>query len=211
MEAATTMHGGVSAEDNHRMAKFGMKIFLASEAMLFAGLIAGYIVLRLGVDEWPPADAPTFGVSFPLTAFHFLMITNTILLIASSFTYHWAEAALHKGESGLGWLLATVALGTIFLCVQGYEWWHLAHSGLWMGSHGVYSSSFFVLTGFHGLHVFIGLLMIIWVLFKALGATVRLKGKSSGPVEMTFPEMTGLYWHFVDVVWIFLFFILYIV
>lgn len=211
MEAVGTMQGAAPESGHGEMAKFGMKIFLASEAMLFAGLIAGYIVLRAGSAEWPPAEAPTFGVSWPITAFHLMMIANTVLLVASSFTYHWAEVAMRKGGTGLGWLLATVALGTTFLCVQGYEWWHLAHSGLWMGSHGVYSSSFFVLTGFHGLHVFIGLLMILWVLFKAVGASLQIKGRVARPIDMTYPEITGLYWHFVDVVWIFLFLVLYVV
>lgn len=211
MDAVGTMPGTAPEAGHSDMAKFGMKIFLASEAMLFAGLIAGYMVLRAGSLEWPPAEAPTFGVSWPLKAFHLLMITNTVLLIASSFTYHWAEVAMKKGGTGLGWLLATAALGTTFLGVQAYEWWHLAHSGLWMGSHGVYSSSFFVLTGFHGLHVFIGLLMILWVLLKSLGSAVQIRGRQTGSIDMTFPEITGLYWHFVDVVWIFLFLILYVV
>lgn len=192
------------------LAKFGMKVFLASEGMLFAGLIAAYIVLRSGVEGWPPTPAPKFGLSWPPTPFNWLMIGNTCLLIASSFTYHWAEAAMHKHKNGLLWLLATIALGGTFVGVQAYEWWHLHEESMWFGSHGVYSSSFFVLTGFHGLHVMIGLLFIVWVFFKALGRTLLTgMGRKPDP-DFTYTECVGLYWHFVDVVWIFLFLILYV-
>jgi cytochrome c oxidase subunit III len=180
-----------------RTAIFGMTIFLASEAMLFAGLIGGYIVLRLSSAAWPPD--PT---SPPLP----VMLTgiNTVFLISSSFTYHAAEVAVKKGKSGLGWLFFTLLLGGTFLGIQAYEWTHLYHEGLWFNKGGAFGSSFFVLTGFHGLHVALGVLMILVAFLRQLGGAYTAQNH-------TYLILTGMYWHFVDVVWIFLFTVLYLI
>ena len=196
--AALTAHD--SPSDHHasqRTAVFGMTLFLASEAMLFAGLIAGYIVLRLSSPAWPPSpDLPKLPVV--------LTGINTVFLIASSFTYHAAEVAVKKGKRGTAWLFLTVLLGSLFLCIQGYEWYHMHHEGLWFNTGGVYGSSFFVLTGFHGLHVLIGVLMIAWALIRQLGGAYTAQSH-------TYLILAGMYWHFVDVVWLFLYSVLYLV
>lgn len=196
--AALTAHDNPS--DHHasqRTAVFGMTIFLASEAMLFAGLIAGYIVLRLSSPAWPPsAEYPKLPVV--------LTGINTVFLITSSFTYHFAEVAVKKGKKGTAWLFLTVLLGSLFLCIQGYEWYHMHHEGLWFNTGGVYGSSFFVLTGFHGLHVLIGVLMIAWALIRQLGGAYTAQSH-------TYLILAGMYWHFVDVVWLFLYSVLYLV
>jgi cytochrome c oxidase subunit 3 len=196
--AALTAHDNPS--DHHasqRTAVFGMTLFLASEAMLFAGLIAGYIVLRLSSPAWPPSpDLPKLPVV--------LTGINTVFLIASSFTYHAAEVAVKKGKKGTAWLFLTVLLGSLFLCIQGYEWYHMHHQGLWFNTGGVYGSSFFVLTGFHGLHVLIGVLMIAWALIRQLGGAYTAQSH-------TYLILAGMYWHFVDVVWLFLYSVLYLV
>ena len=89
------------------------------------------------------------------------MIANTFVLVGSSFLFHNAESAIKKkGKSGLFWLFATIVAGSIFLSVQAWEWNHLHHEGLWFDKHGIYGSCFFVMTGFHGAHVFIGILLI---------------------------------------------------
>ena len=196
--AALTAHD--SPSDHHasqRTAVFGMTLFLASEAMLFAGLIAGYIVLRLSSPAWPPSpDLPKLPVV--------LTGINTVFLIASSFTYHAAEVAVKKGKKGTAWLFLTVLLGSLFLCIQGYEWYHMHHEGLWFNTGGAYGSSFFVLTGFHGLHVLIGVLMIAWALIRQLGGAYTAQSH-------TYLILAGMYWHFVDVVWLFLYSVLYLV
>jgi cytochrome c oxidase subunit 3 len=196
--AALTAHD--SPSDHHasqRTAVFGMTIFLASEAMLFAGLIAGYIVLRLSSPAWPPSpDLPKLPVV--------LTGINTVFLIASSFTYHAAEVAVKKGKKGTAWLFLTVLLGSLFLCIQGYEWYHMHHEGLWFNKGGAYGSSFFVLTGFHGLHVLVGVLMIAWALIRQLGGAYTAQSH-------TYLILAGMYWHFVDVVWLFLYSVLYLV
>ena len=196
--AALTAHD--SPSDHHasqRTAVFGMTIFLASEAMLFAGLIAGYIVLRLSSPAWPPSpEYPALPV--------LLTGINTVFLIASSFTYHFAEVAVKKEKKGIFWLFATVLLGTLFLCIQAYEWYHLHHEGLWFNKGGAYGASFFVLTGFHGLHVLVGVLLIAWALIRQLGGAFTAHSH-------TYLILAGMYWHFVDVVWLFLYSVLYLV
>ena len=179
------------------MAIFGMTIFLASEAMLFAGLIGGYVVLRLSSPAWPPSpEYPRLPI--------LLTGINTVFLITSSFTYHFAEVAVKKGKKGLFWLGITILLGTLFLCIQAYEWTHLHHEGLWFNKGGAYGSSFFVLTGFHGAHVAIGVLMILVAFFRQLGGAYTAQNH-------TYLILTGMYWHFVDVVWIFLYSVLYLI
>ena len=193
--AALTAHD--SPSDHHasqRTAVFGMTIFLASEAMLFAGLIAGYIVLRLSSPAWPPSpEYPKLPI--------LLTGINTVFLITSSFTYHFAEVAVKKGKKGIAWLFLTVLLGSLFLCIQAYEWYHLHHEGLWFNTGGAYGASFFVLTGFHGLHVLIGVLMIAWALIRQLGGAFTAQSH-------TYLILAGMYWHFVDVVWLFLYSVL---
>jgi len=195
--AALSAHDDTAAHDKQqRMSVFGMTIFLASEAMLFAGLIAGYVVLRLSSPAWPPsANLPALPVV--------LTGINTVFLITSSFTYHAAEVAVKKGRKGTLWLAATVFLGSLFLGIQTYEWYHMYSEGLWFNTGGAYGATFFVLTGFHGLHVLIGVLMIAWALIRQLGGAYTAKNH-------TYLVLTGMYWHFVDVVWLLLFTVVYL-
>jgi cytochrome c oxidase subunit III len=179
--------------------RFGMLTFLASEAMLFAGLICGYMVLRSGAGaDWHMPEALKNGATLIQT------IVATCLLISSSFTLHFSEIKLIRGTGGKLLLLATIILGSLFLANQANEWNHLFHEGFWFNTAGIMGSSFFVLTGFHGLHVFIGVLLLITCLVRSLLGKVT-------PEKHGFVECTGLYWHFVDIVWVFLFTILYIV
>ena len=179
--------------------RFGMLTFLASEAMLFAGLICGYMVLRSGAGaDWHMPEALKSGPTLIQT------IVATLLLISSSFTLHFSEIKLIRGTGGKLLLLATIILGSLFLANQANEWNHLFHEGFWFNTAGIMGSSFFVLTGFHGMHVFIGVLLLITCLVRSLLGKVT-------PEKHGFVECTGLYWHFVDIVWVFLFTILYIV
>jgi cytochrome c oxidase subunit 3 len=202
-QTATLDESSLSSYNN--MARFGMIIFLASEAMLFAGLIAAYMILGLPqmlAGNWPPAvDGPA------LPKLPILMTTiNTILLVLSSGTYHMAEVFIKKNNRALCnlWLLASIVLGSVFLIIQAYEWYHLKHDGLWFGTGGVYGSNFFILTGFHGLHVLVGVLLLTYSLLRGL------LGHFSADNHV-FMENAGLYWHFVDVVWIFVYLIIYII
>jgi cytochrome c oxidase subunit 3 len=117
---------------------------------------------------------------------------------------HFSESRLiRQTRGGKSLLLLTIVLGSLFLANQADEWRHLFSEGFWFNTAGIMGSSFFVLTGFHGMHVFIGVLLLVSTLIRALMGKVT-------PARHGFLECVGLYWHFVDVVWVFLFTILYI-
>jgi len=182
--------------------KLGMCIFLCSEALLFSGLISSYLVLRQAAGSWPPQ----FGDGIELPPMPKLLTgINTVILVGSSFVYHFAEVAVKKGRSGAGWMLGAALMGATFVGIQCVEWTNLYHEGLWFDKGGVYGSTFFTLTGFHGAHVCVGVLLILWCFFTQL-----TKG-SFTPKRHVALENVGLYWHFVDVVWVFLYTILYLV
>ena len=179
--------------------RFGMLTFLASEAMLFSGLICGYMVLRAGAGSaWQMPEGLKGGFVLIKT------IAATACLLASSFTLHFSEARLINGtRHGKLLLILTILLGTLFLSNQADEWKNLFHEGFWFNTAGIMGSCFFVLTGFHGCHVAIGVLLLITSLIRAFTGKIT-------PHKHGFLECTGLYWHFVDIVWVFLFTILYI-
>ena len=193
--------------------KLGMWVFLASEVMFFTGLIGAYIVLRLSNPSWP---GPEGHLSVPLGT------TNTLLLIGSSVTIVLALAASqsfdklripHEGiPSGVegrqalprarGWLLATILLGSSFLGIKSIEY-TAKFSHHIFPSTNVFWSCYFVLTGFHALHVFGGILFNFYVLTRTFNPLVWASQSHR-------LELAGLYWHFVDIVWIFLFPLLYL-
>lgn len=177
--------------------KVGMWIFLASEVMFFTALIGSYIILRFAHPEaWAP---PGKVLNIPVTA------VNTFLLICSSVTMVKAFAAAQDDDQRMlrVWLVATVLIGATFVGVQVYEYTHLIEKGF-VPSEGLYGSTFYTMTGFHGFHVTIGVLCMIFVTVKAfLG---RYSSRDYRGVEVI-----GLYWHFVDLVWIILFTIVYLI
>jgi cytochrome c oxidase subunit 3 len=181
-----------AAHPDHRL--FGVAVFLVAEAMIFLGLFTAYLTFRAVAPVWPPAGTPERELLLPGI--------NTIVLIASSFVIHQADAAIKKNQVvGLrNWFAATAVMGALFLAGQVYEYLHLEF-GL---KTNLYASTFYVLTGFHGLHVLFGLLLILAVLWRSLKQSHYSSEHHFGV------EAAELYWHFVDVVWIVLFLLLYI-
>ncbi len=186
-------------------AKLGMWVFLLSEVMFFTSLIGAYIILRLAHPEQFAQPGEVLNV--PLTAM------NTFVLICSSVTMVKAFAALERDDQrGLKlWLAATIVLGSAFVGVQVYEYIHLVHDGFVPSAEAyaaaggaLYGSTFYLMTGFHGLHVSIGVLCLIWILWKAHRGHFHSK-------RVAGVEAVGLYWHFVDLVWIVLFTIVYLI
>jgi cytochrome c oxidase subunit 3 len=183
-----------------------MWIFIVTDALLFAGLLTGYAYLRMaGTVPWP-RQSEVFSIPF--------IALMTFILITSSMTMGTAVTAARLGDQrkALRNLIYTIAGGAAFLGCQAYEWTHIIHQGARLtgslpGSElatlGVpvhFPSSFFVLTGFHGSHVFSGLvILIVTAIRSALGRT---------PPQGV--EMAGLYWHFVDLVWVFIFTLFYL-
>ena len=185
------------------LAKFGMITFLASEAMLFAGLISAYLISWISAGshyrpEWIQHHEEYYTWPIVLTGF------NTILLVSSSFTLLWAEKEVLKGKSTVPGLLLTTILGAVFVSIQAHEWLELKHASLWWNTGGTYTSNFFTLTGFHGLHVCIGVVLLFSSLLGAL------LGKFT-PHRHTLLTCSSLYWHFVDVVWLIVFTIMYVI
>ncbi|MCB1041981.1 MAG: cytochrome c oxidase subunit 3 [Acidobacteria bacterium] len=178
-------------------AKLGIWLFLASEVMLFGALFSSYILLRVNADVWPKGHEI---LSVPVAAF------NTVVLISSSVTVIMAWASLKMGSLSKGrmYLLLTFVLGLVFMCVKAYEYNHKFHTGLFP-SESTFLAIYFTLTGLHGLHVLGG--MIVFAYFWGPGS----KMWHSEPEHFTNRiEVAGVYWHFVDLVWIFLFPVLYL-
>lgn len=175
----------------------GMGFFIASEIMLFGGLFAGYFYLRSQAAEWPPATVEK-------TASIALAAVLTVFLVSSSIVAHIGMVGIKGGnrtQFKLG-VAGAILLGSLFISGQIYEWFNLFSEHLTARS-SVYGSTFFVITGFHGAHVIAGLCML-WVV---LARAVR---NDFTPTRHLFADAAVLYWHFVDVVWVFVFTILYI-
>ena len=170
--------------------KLGMWLFLASEVMFFTGFIGSYIVLRLASPSWPD---PTQLLDTPLLA------VNTFVLICSSGTMVYALQSIQNGNQKRlqMFLLFTILLGCTFLGIKAYDYNHLIHAGFTISSN-LFFSCYYMLTGFHGLHVTGGVVAFITLL-------VRARQGAFTPERHTYVEYVGLYWHFVDIVWIVLF------
>lgn len=181
--------------------KLGMWVFLAGDAMSFGGLLAAYGALRYASPNWP---VPSDHLGIALTGF------MTFLLICSSVTMVKGLAAIQDGEPRrmCMFLALTILGGLTFLGLQAYEWTHLIHAGLGLTSNpwgaSQFGTTFFVLTGFHGCHVFGGVCYLSAVLAKGLRGGYSRRNCNG-------VETAGLYWHFVDLVWILVFTFVYLV
>jgi heme/copper-type cytochrome/quinol oxidase subunit 3 len=175
--------------------KLGIWLFLASEVMLFGALFSSYIILRTGATEWPHGE-----LSVPLGA------VNTVILIMSSVTMvmAWANLKMHDWGKHRLYLIATFVLAGIFLVNKYFE--YADHLNRGEGpAHSTFLAIYFTLTGLHGIHIIGG--MIVMAYFLGPGAKLW---KSNPDQFANRIEYTGLYWHFVDLVWIFLFPVLYL-
>ncbi|MBR8833423.1 MAG: heme-copper oxidase subunit III [Stigonema ocellatum SAG 48.90 = DSM 106950] len=180
-------------EEHPDLRLWGLLTFLISESLMFGTLFATYLVLKGSATEWPPE-----GTEVELL----VPAINTIILVSSSFVIHRGDTAIKKNDvQGLRvWYVVTAIMGTVFLAGQIYEYLTLGY-GL---ATNVFSNCFYLMTGFHGLHVFVGLLLILGVVWRS-----RRSGHYSSH-QHTGVEMAEIYWHFVDVIWIILFVLLYI-
>jgi cytochrome c oxidase subunit III len=187
--------------------RYGMILFIASEVMFFVAWFWAYFSSALFPADavhvartalfggvWPPKGIETFD------PWH-LPLLNTLILLTSGTTVTWAHhALLHGDRKGLKWgLICTIVLGALFTCVQAYEYGHAAFAF----SGNIYGATFFMATGFHGAHVLIGTIFLIVCLIRAL------KGHFTPTHHLGF-EFAAWYWHFVDVVWLFLFACIYV-
>ena len=176
--------------------KLAIWLFLCSEVMFFTGLIGAYIVLRISTADWP---IPSSVLNIPITAI------NTFILICSSMTMVFALEAAKEGNQGKTklFLFLTFFIGSVFLSIQMKEYRELIHHGFVI-SGGIFPSCFYTMTSFHGAHVFGGVVTMLILFLKSL--TGKYDSDNYAPIEYV-----GLYWHFVDLVWIILFTIVYLI
>lgn len=196
----TTMQGAIdstpaaAAHAEHQdLRVLGLLTFLASEFLMFCGFFATYLVLRSQNVEWPPEDTE---VELLLPA------VNTVILVSSSLVINLGTKAIKNNDlAGMRkWFGITAAMGAVFLAGQIYEYLNLGY-GL---RTNIFSNCFYLTTGFHGAHVFIGLMLILGVLWRSRRTDHYNAQTHTGP------EMAEIYWHFVDVVWIVLFSLIYL-
>ena len=190
-------HGPPAANRSSRLdpATLGMFLFIASEAMLFGAFFTAYFFVRV-VNPLAPAEWPPPPYEFPV----FVAAVNTAILVTSSFTIQFGINAIRRGDQRKlrMWVGLTLLLGVVFLLGQLYDYSTL---GFGIGD-GIFGTTFYTLTGFHGAHVFGG----------AVGMTILFARASQGQFSAknhVAVEAISIYWHFVDVVWIALYFTLY--
>ena len=189
-------HMGFGEQDPHEARRnmlLRVRLGILSEVMLFGALFAAYFIIRSESGGWPPHGGERPELLLPGL--------NTLLLVSSSVTMQWAVRAIGRGQLAalrLG-LRLTIMLGSVFIIVQAYEF---ANNGFGL-TDGVFGSTFYTLTGFHGAHVLVGLGLL------SIVATRARRGLISAE-HHTAVEAASYYWHFVDVVWLFLFSTLYV-
>ena len=176
--------------------KLLMWVFLGSEWLLFGGLISTYLIYRSRFADGP---APGDIFDIPFTS------VSSFVLLMSSLTMVLSLSALQRGDyrNNRLWLLTTALLGALFIGGQVYEFTTFLREGLGYTT-SPFSSAFFTLTGFHGVHVSIGIVMLMSLYVSSMRGNLRRESAET-------VEIVGLYWHFVDVVWIFIFTVIYLV
>lgn len=178
--------------------KLMMWIFIVTDALLFAGLLVGYGVMRSATEVWPDQNL-AFNMNY-ITAMTFTLITSSATMACA------VAAATAGNKKHVTWFLwATILGGLAFLGMQVYEWSHFIHEGARLTSNpwGVpqFSACFFIITGFHGMHVTTGVIVLLVVAIRSALGKYSAQGV----------ENAGLYWHFVDLVWVFVFALFYLV
>jgi cytochrome c oxidase subunit III len=197
--AAPTISARIHSLNRPNLVSVGTIVWLSSELMFFAGLFAIYFTARAQNPPdlpWPP---PPTHLNVPYA------LVVTIILVASSFTCQFGVFAAERGDVfGLRrWYLLTLLMGTAFVVGQGYEYYQLVHEGTTLSSDA-YGTVFYLATGFHGLHVTGGLIAFVYLL-------IRTKLSKFTPQQATAAIVVSYYWHFVDVVWIGLFTVIYFI
>jgi cytochrome c oxidase subunit 3 len=192
----TTPHGAVNRPN---MVAVGTIVWLSSELMFFAALFAMYFTIRSvsgGIHHWPPPDVH---LNLPFASL------NTFVLVSSSFTCQAGVFAAERGDVDKlrMWFIITFLMGAFFVAGQATEYTELTNEGTTMSS-SAFGSIFFLATGFHGLHVTLGLLAFLFVLGRTYAARRFTHEQATSAIVVSY------YWHFVDVVWIALFFVIYV-
>jgi cytochrome c oxidase subunit 3/cytochrome o ubiquinol oxidase subunit 3 len=176
--------------------KLLMWLFLASDCLFFGSLIAAYLLYR---DQSITGPTPDELFDIPFTS------VSAFVLLMSSVTMVLALAAIQRGDTRNMkiWLFTTAFLGAVFIAGQAYEFTEFHHEGLSLSTN-LFGTTFFVLTGFHGAHVTVGVLILLSLFIASLRGSIQQKDSET-------IELAGLYWHFVDIVWIVIFTLIYLI
>lgn len=207
--AHVTPHHFRSADEAFEASKLGLWLFLVTEILLFGGLFVTYIIYRALYPELFHLAARELNTT--------LGAINTVVLICSSFTMAMAVNSTQRNDSNRAnqYLLVTLFCAALFLIIKYIEYSHKFHEGLLPGAHftftgidhpkaSLFFSLYFMMTGLHGFHVLVGMGLITWCIIRS--------NKNHFSSEYYTPvEMTGLYWHLVDLIWIYLFPLLYLI
>jgi len=231
-EVKTTPWSGGRSPFNVEYGKIMMWFFLLSDAFTFSSLLISYGSLRFSASVWPAADKVFQSIPGLVDSGQPLVFVGimTFILILSSVTMVLAVEAGHRNakKEVVWWMIATVIGGFMFLGCQALEWSHLHHEGFWWGSTPAleelgkffnaggteaarhmtaqeFANLFFTITGFHGFHVFTGVIINVIITVNVLLGTYEKRG------SYLMIEKVGLYWHFVDLVWVFVFTFFYLV
>jgi cytochrome c oxidase subunit 3 len=203
LSGGSTAHAELALESEGPTNEWlGIVLFVVSEAVMFGAFFAQYFYNRILSDHWPnPAGLPP---GFEKVAAYPLPVVLTVFLVASGFTAHAAQNAIRRDnrDAFQGWLIVTILLGAAFLGGQAYEYLMLINVEHFTIGSGIYGSVFYSLTGLHGLHVTVGVIVLIGILIR--GFMGHFSSRSHFGVEGSV-----LYWHFVDVVWLALYAALY--
>ena len=194
--AEITTHDAHATSTGLSNVKLGMWLFLGSECLLFGGLISTYMLYRGRVSDGPTPEQ-IYDIPFTSVSSFVLLMSSLTMVLAVS-------AAQKRDDRGTNlWLTVTALLGATFVGGQVYEFTAFYNEGLGFTT-SLFGSSFYTLTGFHGVHVTVGIIMLL--AFVAINKRSRVPGSKSESVEMI-----GLYWHFVDIVWIIIFTLVYLI
>ncbi len=194
-------HGHEEHETNYGMSnnKMAMWLFLSSDCLLFGALISTFLLYRTNISDGTPFTEPADVFDIPFTSL------SSFVLLMSSLTMVLALSAVKRNDERNGriWLLTTATLGMVFIGGQVYEFTIFSAEGL-QYSTNTWTSAFFTLTGFHGVHVSVGILLL-------LGTVFGTRNSGLGEEKSETVELVGLYWHFVDIVWVIIFTVIYLI
>ncbi len=171
-----------------------MIMVIITEMMFFGGMISSYILAQAGQENWPPSDQPR--LSFSIT-----FINMLILIISAFFMFKYIKS-VKKENSNITFLNITIALGSLFFIVQGYEWARILIFGL-ETSHSLFTSFFYAIIGLHGLHVFVGLIILFYV-------SIKTKITNDNDKNYNIIKAAGLFWYFVVILWPILYYLIYL-
>lgn len=221
ISAQTKWWGGGKSPFNVEYGKLMMWYFLMSDSFTFGAFLIAYGTARFSANSWPDPNEVFNTFPFAPEGMHaplvFVSIMTFILILSSVTMVLAVQAGHHNNKQGvIKNLIYTIIGGFAFLSCQAWEWTHLFHEGAWWGSnpflnadgsHGTvnFTNFFFTITGFHGFHVFTGVIINIIMLIMALNNTFEKRG------HYLMIEKAGLYWHFVDLVWVFVFTCFYLI